>query len=413
MDNIVKRKADLITQYLRGTLNPMEQQELEEWIGESDENRHVFETLTDPDHLRAALNRYDEKRNKILNKIQTSIAINQIHHPQWWLQWRYWVIAIGLAVIVLAGAWLFWFKNTARSTAINLPERFRNEVLPGGEQAKLTLDDGSVIILVDTVNGVLATDAGGRAQVIKENGWLSYRNSDPGDSLYFNIIRVPRKGQYKVILPDGSRVWLNAGSSLKYPVVFGNKDRRVELRGEAYFEVTSLPASLYGTTGMILDTIVPHIPFVVSLFTNSGKAELQVLGTRFNVKAYSDETQIHATLLEGSIKLTKGANDLTLKPGQEGLLENNGQVAVINDVNTAEVIAWKDGLFRFNEAHLDQIMKQVERWYDVEVIYEYHVNEVFTGVIERNTPLTQLLKYLEELSHVQFTIAGNKIIVMQ
>ncbi len=409
--DIVKRKADLITRYLKGSLNPIEQQELEEWIGESDDNRHLFESLTDRDHLRSALNRYDEKRKKILNKIQASIAINSIQHPGWWFRWRRWVIGAGVAAVLLAATWLLWDKNTSLKVSMALPERFRNEVLPGGDEAKLTLDDRAVIILVDTVNGLLATDASGRTSVYKENGWLSYHSTDLGDSLYFNTIRVPLKGQYKVILPDGSRVWLNNGSSLHYPVVFGSKERRVELKGEAYFEVTGLPTPLAGNAGPVPGNAPTDQPFVVSLSTAAGNAEVRVLGTRFNVKAYDDEAQIHTTLLEGSVKLIQGANELTLKPGQEGLLENNGQVAVYNDVNTAEAIAWKEGLFRFKDANIDKIMKQLERWYDIEVIYEDTINDLFTGSIERNTPLSQLLRYLEQLNHVQFSITGNKIIV--
>lgn len=411
--DIVKRKADLITRYLKGSLNSMEQQELDEWIGESDDNRHLFETLTDPEHLRNTLNRYDEKRKKILNKIQASITINNIQHPGWWFRWRRWIIAAGVAAILLAGAWVQWNKNTFRQIGNSMPERLRDDVLPGGEQAKLTLDDGSVIILVDTVNGVLATDASGRTRVFKENGWLSYYSTDPGDSIYYNIIRVPRKGQYKVILPDGSRVWLNAGSSLRYPVVFGSNERRVELKGEAYFEVTSLPTPLAGNAAPLPGSAPSNQRFVVSLATAAGDAELRVVGTRFNVKAYDDEAHIHATLLEGSVKLFQGANELTLKPGQQGLLENNGQVAVHNNVNTAEVIAWKEGLFRFKDANIDQIMKQVERWYDVEVVYEDNINDLFTGAIERNTPLSQLLRYLEQLNHVKFTLSANKISVMR
>jgi len=413
MDNIVKRKADLITRYLKGSLNAMEQQELEEWVSESDDNRYLFESLTDPEHLRTALNRYDEKRKKILNKIQASIAINNIHQSGWWFRWRRWIIGSGVAVVLVATTFILWPKERSRQIAAALPERYNNEVLPGGDQAKLTLDDGSVIILVDTVNGLLATDASGRTRVHKENGWLSYHSTDLGDSIYYNIIRVPRQGQYKLILPDGSRVWLNAGSSLHYPVVFGSNERRVELKGEGYFEVTSLPTPLAGNAMPLPGTLPAIQPFVVSLSTAAGNAELQVAGARFNVKAYDDEAYIHATLLEGEGRLFQGANELALKSGQEGLLENNGQVAIHNNVNTAEVVAWKDGLFRFKDANIDQILKQVERWYDIEVVYEDTINELFTGSIERNTPLSQLLRYLEQLHHVRFTISGNKVIVMR
>ncbi|AXY74210.1 FecR family protein [Paraflavitalea soli] len=411
MDNIAKRKADLITRHLKGSLNPMEQQELDDWISESDDNRHLFESLTNPEHLRSALNRYDEKRKKILNKIQASIAINNIQQSGWWFRWRRRIIGAGIAVILLAGAWICWqhMNNTSRNMAMALPRRFSNEVWPGCEQAKLTLDDRSVIILVDTINGVLATDANGRTRVFKENGWLSYYSTYAGDSLYYNTIRVPRKGQYKVILPDGSRVWLNAGSTLRYPVVFGSMDRRVELQGEAYFEVTRLPTPLAGNAAPPPGDSAAVLPFVVSLDT--GNAEIRALGARFNVKAYDDDAHIHATLLEGVLQLTHGANELTLIPGQEGRLENNGQLAIYNNAHTAEAIAWKEGLFRFKDANIDQVMKQLERWYDIEVIYEDDISDLFTGTIERNTPLSQLLRYLEQLSRVQFAIIGNKVIV--
>ncbi|WP_315814102.1 DUF4974 domain-containing protein [Paraflavitalea speifideaquila] len=136
-------------------------------------------------------------------------------------------------------------------------------------------------------------------------------------------------------------------------------------------------------------------------------------GTRFNVKAYIDEPHVQATLLEGAIKLRKGPNELLLKAGQQGRLENNGQITVRNNVNTEAVIGWKDGLFRFKDSNLPEIMKQVERWYDVEVVYENTVHDQFTGSIERNTPLSQLLQYLEQMSRVHFAINGNKIIVSQ
>ncbi|WP_315814103.1 FecR family protein [Paraflavitalea speifideaquila] len=197
------------------------------------------------------------KEKKILDKIQASIVLNQAQHPDWWFRWRRPLVIAVLAAVIITGAWLIWHISTSRTVFTSLPARFKNEVLPGGDQAKLTLEDGSVIILMDTVNGVLATEASGRTQVYKENGWLSYFSTDPGDSIYFNTIRIPYKGQYKVILPDGSRVWLNAGSSLRYPVVFGQQERRVELRGEAYFEVTSIPATLPAATGLVKDRKTP------------------------------------------------------------------------------------------------------------------------------------------------------------
>ena len=412
MNNIVKRKAYLITRYMKGALTATEMQELEQWIDESEDNRELFESLTDPDHLRAALQRYEEKKEKMLNRVQASIALNKIRQPGWWHGWGRCAALAAVVVILFTGAWHFMNKNTLRYAVTSLPERYHNDVLPGSEQAKLILDEGTVIILLDTVNGVLATEACGHTQVFKENGWLSYYSSDPDDTAYFNTVQVPRKGEYKVLLPDGSRVWLNAGSTLRYPVVFG-KERRVELQGEAYFEVTSVPGPIPGSGDLSRTMQAGNVPFIVDLPAASGKARLQATGARFNINAYADEAHIQATVLEGSIQLRKGANELLLKPRQQGLLEHNGQVAVLNNINTAAATAWKQGLFRFKDATIGEIMQQAERWYDIEVVYKESVHEVFTGTIERNTPLSQLLQYLEALQPVRFTITGNKITVMR
>lgn len=410
MDEIIKRKAYLITRYLKGSLTESELQELEEWIRESADNRQLFESLTDPAHLRAALDRYDEKKQQMLRRIQDSITINRIYQSAWWYVWGRCVAVAVVVSLLFMVAWYLMNKNTLRYATYSMPSRYKNDVLPGSDQARLMLDDGSVIILIDSINGLLATDAIGQAQVFKENGWLSYHNSAPGDSSYFNTIRVPRKGQHRVLLPDGSRVWLNAGSSLRYPVAFGTRERRVELQGEAYFEVTSLPRNM--PTGKTRpQRSVNNAPFVVDLLTATGSTQLIISGARFNVQAYPDEPHSCITLLEGDLQLHKENQRLTLQPRQQSLLEHNGQVAILNQVNPAEAIAWKEGMFRFREAKLNEIMKQVERWYDVEVVYENSVQAAFTGSFERNVPLSQLLKYLEELKRVQFTISGNKITV--
>lgn len=410
MDEIIKRKAYLITMYLKGSLTATELQELEEWTRESTDNRELFESLTNPAHLRAALDRYDEKKQQMLHRIQDSITINRIHRSAWWYVWGRCVTVAVVVSLLFMVAWYLMNKNTLRYATYSMPSRYKNDVLPGSDQAKLMLDDGSVIILIDSINGLLATDAIGQAQVFKENGWLSYHNSTPGDSSYFNTIRVPRKGQHRVLLPDGSRVWLNAGSSLRYPVAFGTRERRVELQGEAYFEVTGIPRNIpAGATRP--QSPVNNTPFVVDLLTAAGSTQLIISGARFNVQAYPGDPHSCITLLEGDLKLHKVHHNMALQPRQQALLGHNGHAAIQNGVNTAEAIAWKEGMFRFREAKLDQIMKQVERWYDVEVVYESSVQAAFTGSFERNVPLSQLLKYLEELKPVQFTLSGNKITV--
>jgi ferric-dicitrate binding protein FerR (iron transport regulator) len=332
MNDIVKRMTHLITGYLRGSLDPSEQRELEQWIRESEDNRQLFESLTDPANLRAALNRFGEKRQLMLDRIRDSIAINRIHRSAWWHIWGRCIAVAAVVSLLFIVAWYLMNKNTLRYTTSNMPDPYGDDVQFGSDQSRLTLSDGSVIILIDSINGVLATDASSKAQVIKEHGWLSYRNSAPGDSLYFNMLQVPRKGQRRVLLPDGSRAWLNTGSSLRYPIAFSTRERRVELQGEAYFEVTSMPSQ----------PTADNTPFIVDLPGATSSTQLVMSGARFNAKAYPDEPITYITLVEGDLKLNRGHQILTLQPRQQARLEHNGQIAIFNQANPEEAIAWKE-----------------------------------------------------------------------
>jgi transmembrane sensor len=337
MEDIVKRMAYLITGYLKGTLNATELQELEKWIGESEDNRQLFESLTNPIHLRAALERYDEKRQLMLVRIRNSIALNQIHRSAWWYIWGRCIAVAGIVSLLFMVAWYLMNKNTLRYTAGNVASHYRNNVQSDSNQARLTLSNGSVIILIDSINGVLATDASDQAQVFKENGWLSYHNCAPGDSLYFNTLRVIRKGQHRVLLSDGSRVWLNTGSSLRYPVSFNTRERRVELQGEAYFEVTGMPKN----TGTEKNT-TSNAPFIVDLLTPNSTTQFSISSASFNVQAWPEEPITTITLLEGDLKLNRENQSLTLQPRQQARLGQNGQVAIQNQVNAVDAIAWKE-----------------------------------------------------------------------
>ncbi|MBO9562602.1 MAG: FecR domain-containing protein [Niastella sp.] len=340
MNDIVKRMVHLITGYLKGSLDPSELQELEQWTRESEDNRQLFESLTDPANLRAALDRYGEKRQLMLDRIKDSIAINRIHRSAWWYVWGRCIAVAAVVSLLFIVAWYFMNKNTLRYTASRMPDSYGNDVQPGNDQSRLTLSDGSVLILIDSINGVLTTDASSKAQVFKEHGWLSYHDNMPGDSLYFNTLEVPRKGQHKVLLPDGSRVWLNAGSSLRYPVAFGTSGRRVKLQGEAYFEVTSRPQNVVAPTTS--RHTVSNAPFIVDLSTANGSMQLVTAGARFNVQAYPGKPNTYITLLEGDLKLNREHQVLALQPRQQARLEHNGQIAILNQANPTDAIAWKE-----------------------------------------------------------------------
>jgi transmembrane sensor len=326
MNSIVRRKADLIVRYLQNTLTETEQEELENWASASEDNRQLFARLTDLDQLNNTLTKYAEKKKKIYYKIEAAIAVDKARRSRLWSRWWKYIAAIALLIMFLTIAYYWLGARTPKASVENLPVLYKNDM---PKQARLTLDDGSVIVLVDTINGVLAKDGSGSTQVFKENGWLSYQGGEPGDSLYFNTIHIPRGEQYKLILPDGSRVWLNSGSSLRYPVVFSGTRRRVELTGEAYFEVTSFPkmASLDPQNNIATD----NIPFVVNM-QMPFNGEVEALGARFNVMAYGDDSSSHTTLLEGRAKLRKGKKELIMEPGQKGLLGRSDKLTLISDI---------------------------------------------------------------------------------
>ncbi|MBD0285841.1 MAG: FecR domain-containing protein [Flavisolibacter sp.] len=310
-----------------------------------------------------------------------------------------WTLKIAAAASVIGLLILgtyFWFnrgehKEVAK-TDVNKKD-YQRDVPPGGDKAILTLADGSTIMLDEAQNGTLTQQGG--TKVMKLGGKLTYNSptfgGGKGEALY-NTLSTPRGGQYQVALPDGSQVWLNAASSIHFPAAFAGKERRVEITGEAYFEVAKNK----------------DMPFIVSI---SG-AEVQVLGTHFNIMAYKEEEAVKTTLLEGSVKFVSGNKESLLQPGQQSQLTKEGQVKVVSGVDVHAVIAWKNGHFDFEGADIGSVMRQFSRWYDVEVIYNKKVDDLFYAEIPRNTTLSDALKALELTGKVQFKIEGRKIIVM-
>lgn len=269
----------------------------------------------------------------------------------------------------------------------------KHDVAPGKNKATLILANGKKVILSDAVNGQLAKQAGVIINKNK-NGELVYIVHPVADnehaSVQFNTLQTSRGEQYQVVLPDGSHVWLNAASSLKYPTAFVGSERVVELTGEAYFEVAHNKAK----------------PFKVK----TQQQEVEVLGTHFNINAYSDERVIATTLIEGSVKVSSTANhkNMIIKPGQQATISDDG--LSVKEVDTDEVIAWKNGYFQFNDENLESIMKKVSRWYDVEVVYQSAPSDLaFIGMISRTKNLSAVLNALEETGKISFKIEGKKI----
>jgi len=288
-------------------------------------------------------------------------------------------------------------KIYRRANKPNNPIAQKNDIAPGGNKAILTLADGSKIALTDAGNGKIASQNG--IQITKSaKGQLIYTIKASGDpnaasgtaqQAAFNTIETPKGGQFQVILPDGSKVWLNAFSSLKFPVNFSAlKERRVELKGEAYFEVVHNQA----------------LPFRVI----TDKQEVEDLGTRFNVNAYADEASTKTSLLQGKVRITAGEKNVLLAPGQQATVSNNIKVS---EINPEEVIAWKNGYFNFDDEKLENIMRSVARWYNVDVVFEDESlkNETFGAITTRFSNISTLLKIMEQTGDARFRIEGSTI----
>ncbi len=302
-------------------------------------------------------------------------------------------VAASILVVILSGS-IYWFMAHTGKEGLAKTDAQANQIKdigPGTEKAILTLADGTKISLDSAANGLLTQQ--GNTTVIKQaNGKLRYNKSNEGSKeIGYNVLIVPRGGQYQVELADGSKVWLNANSSLRYPTAFTGSERKVEITGEAYFEVAKDASK----------------PFKVKL----NKMEIEVLGTHFNVNAYEDEPAIRATLLEGRIKIKQDNAVNFLKPGQQARLDKNGKMELKEDADLEEAVAWKEGKFQFEEASVDVVMRQIARWYDVDVEYKGIVSEHFGGTISRNVNLSKVLSMLELTGGVKFDVDGKKIIV--
>lgn len=242
-------------------------------------------------------------------------------------------------------------------------------------------------------NGTLAQQ--GNSTITKSGGRLLYGSgkNQAGETPY-NTLTTPKGGQYQLTLADGSGVWLNASSSIRFPVSFTGKQRSVEVTGEAYFEVTKNA----------------NKPFKVLL----NGMEVAVLGTHFNVNGYTDEPGITTTLLEGSVKITKGSAAIVLAPGQQAKLTGNGKVSLIKDPDVEKAVSWKEGYFHFNNNDLETVMRELARWYDVDIVFENEGKKLeyfFSGDIGKSLNLSAVLRILEK-SQVHFRIEGKKLIVM-
>lgn len=313
---------------------------------------------------------------------------------------KLWKFAVAAILILVATGTYYFSRQSEESHPIARSKKNTNDVAPGGNKAILTLADGSEIVLDDAHNGEIANQSG--ITITKAtDGQLIYsianlaENSDLPAKEVINTITTPRAGQFQVNLPDGTKVWLNSLSSIRFPTVFQGAYRKVEITGEVYFEVARKAQQ----------------PFKVKINENT---EVEVIGTHFNVNAYTDEASINTTLLEGSVKVNAFSKVQMLSPGQQAQVRSASTgIKLIKQADVMHAMAWKNGAFSFTDADLATVMRQLARWYDVEVDYEGAIPAgEFNGKISRNLTLGQVLKVLT-LTRVKYRIEnGNKIIIM-
>jgi ferric-dicitrate binding protein FerR (iron transport regulator)/uncharacterized protein YbgA (DUF1722 family) len=332
-------------------------------------------------HIESALDQYE------IGKERKPLIVRISHY-----RFLFRIAAASLIICALGiSAYIALSPKKLNAIAKLPPVKMKNVGMPGDNKAILTLADGSTIFLDDAKNGQVAIQGG--AQIAKlMNGQLVYKPLiDRPDKVVFNTLTTPRGGQFKLSLPDGSEVWLNAVSSIRYSTAFIGNERKVEITGEAYFEIAHDAAK----------------PFKVIV----NGTEVKVLGTHFNINAYNDEATVKTTLLEGSVSLSKAGTIITLKPGQQAQVGNSRDIKVIDNVDIDQEVAWKNGYFSFYKADLQTVMRQIGRWYDLEIQYEGKIPaRQFGGKIDRNSKAAEVLKILEE-SKVHFRIEDGKIVV--
>jgi len=318
------------------------------------------------------------------SKIGNVTPYHRVHFLRKWI----WAAA---SVVLLLGFGIYLWTMSNKNATFYTRRLKAADVPPGTNGAILTLADGSQVVLDSLGDGVIANQNG--VKVVLKNGGLSYAHGEVASGeIVYNTMSTPKGRQFQVILPDGTKVWLNAASTIRYPTVFTGKERKVDVTGEVYFEVVKKAG----------------LPFLVKI---NDATSIEVLGTSFNVNSYPNEEAIRTTLVEGSVRITAYQQSQTIKPGQQAIVASSQQLNVVDKADIGKTLAWKNGLFNFDNMRLPEVMKQLERWYDIEVVYENGVPDVgFFGELDRNVGLNAILDVLKE-SGIHYRIEGRKLIV--
>lgn len=383
-----RRYQILARKWLNGSITHQEKQEFADWYNRGqDEPLHIHSSVATSE---------EEHRLRLLASIENRIDMPGPARrlPAYSLSIA---AAISLLVLAAAGHWMFKNRDVPHLQVPALA--LAADIAPGGDKATLTLADGSELDLQKLADGQLHSEQ--EFSILKQQGALIYKTShEPAHLTGRNTITTPRGGQFRVVLPDGSKVWLNASSSLEYPTRFDGDSRMVRLTGEGYFEVAK-----------DLTTGGKPKPFLINV---NDREKVEVLGTHFNIMAYTEEQVIRTTLLEGSVRVSKNnsAYSRLLRPGQQSVFSKRKGFEIRSNIDLAESVSWKNGQISFKDADIRSIMRQIARWYDVEVRYQGDIpDRLFNGGISRSSNLSGVLKILE-LNDIHFKVENRTITVM-
>lgn len=379
-----RRVAYLVTGFIRNDLTETERHELNDWVEASDENQILFGKLTDKNNILEARQWFDELDKELaLKKFRQSISerkkfsIRQLHPA--------WIAAASLVIIIGVMVFRFSASYNGKEHAQIYKDSIL-QILPGSKRAMLVTGDGKILDLSKPENAMIQIND--KSQASNIHSVLSYNLGNA--SAVTHTLRTPRGGEYQLKLPDGTLVWLNAESSLTYPTAFVKGGRKVQLQGEAYFEVAHVPNSSFE---VVCDN-----------------TSVKVLGTHFNINAYPSSMK-NISLLQGSIVVNNSRQSIKMKAGQQALIRDKGKIDVFENGNIKTTIAWTKGKFSFDETPLQDVMVQLGRWYDVEVEYKGNTEQEFTGDIFRNSSITEVLRMLQLSTGEHFDIHGKLITV--
>lgn len=426
MESLSKRLARLFERYLHNTLSDAERAEFFELLhreGQQEELKELINIEIEKlDIGDAAIDHFisDENSEAVLQKIlkgrnqsghrssgttspgkkqslepvsyadRDTILTKEGYKQSIGTRWR---MAASVVVLLGAGLYLFFANRSEKKleTFAAANRQVVYDIAPGRNNAVITMSDGTKMNLDSIADGKIGQEE--NTKVIKLDGRLSYKSAGINRRVLYNTISTVRGNQYSLVLPDGTKVWLNAESSITFPTAFTDNQRNVKISGEAYLEVAKNK----------------HMPFKVSF---SDGAEIEVLGTHFNISSYKDEPGARATLLEGKIRISRGHKMSLLKPGEQAYIKGDNPFQIIKDVDVEAAVAWKNGFFSFSDADIQTVMHHLARWYDLDVTYKGAIGkERFSGEIDRTLTLVSVLKILEK-TKVHFRIEKNNQLII-